>query len=208
MGPGTHGQIPPALPLQATFPTIPLLRSEWNVTPEDFDAFLAWLNPNREEAGSKYEDIRRRLIKIFASRGCFCPEDLADETINRVVAKIPEISKNYHGDPGRYFGGVARNVFHEYFRKRPVPASQPEPDSPETQEQELRCLDECLDDLPQENRKIILRYYEGEKRTRIQCRNKQARELDMELNALRIRVHRIRAVLQRCVADCLAHKAS
>jgi hypothetical protein len=28
---------------------------------DDFDRFLAWLDPNRDEAGRRYEEIRRRL---------------------------------------------------------------------------------------------------------------------------------------------------
>jgi DNA-directed RNA polymerase specialized sigma24 family protein len=201
------GQPPPEFPTHVTFPNLPFLRSEWKVSPELFDAFLAWLDPDREQAGRKYEDIRRRLIKIFASRGCFCPEDLADETINRVIVKIPQIRENYQGDPSRYFGGVARNVFHEYARKRTVPAYQPEPDPPESREPELNCLDQCLGEIPEAGRNIILRYYQGAKQARIQNRNQMARELRTEPNALRIKVHRIRALLQRCVGDCLARGA-
>src|SRR5947209_6617862 len=37
---------------------------------DSFDRLLAWLNPDREQAGQRYEEIRRRLIKIFARRGC------------------------------------------------------------------------------------------------------------------------------------------
>jgi DNA-directed RNA polymerase specialized sigma24 family protein len=204
MAPGTRDQSPADPPLGATFPILPFLRHEWDISPGLFDTFLAWLASDREEAGRKYEDTRHRLIKIFASRGCFCPEDLADETINRVIVKVPEISKNYHGEPGRYFGGVARNVFHEYVRKRVISPPQPTPDPPAAREQELDCLEECLGEVPEANRNIILSYYEGEKRTRIQRRNTMARELGTEPNALRIRVHRIRAMLQQCVGDCLA----
>lgn len=197
----------PDLHISATFPSMPFLRGEWKISPEMFDAFLAWLDPDRNKAGRRYEDIRRRLIKIFASRGCFCPEDLADETINRVIAKVHEIKEDYHGDPARYFGGVARNVFHEYARKRAVPTVQPRPDSPESREQALSCLDKCLEEIPVDNSSLILRYYEGQKGSRIRNRNEMARELGMEPNALRIRAHRIRTALQQCVGNCLAQSA-
>jgi len=197
----------PDLYISATFPSMPVLRGDWNISPEMFNAFLAWLDPNREKAGRKYEDIRRRLIKIFTSRGCSCPEDLADETINRVIVKVPEVVEDYQGDPARYCGGVARNVFHEYTRKRTVQAVQPKPDPPGAREQELDCLDKCLEEIPADNRTLILRYYEGEKGSRIQNRNEMARALGTEPNALRIRAHRIRTVLQQCVGDCLAQGA-
>ena len=197
----------PDLYIHATFPSMPFLRGEWQITQEVFDAFLAWLDPDRKVAGKRYEDIRHRLVKIFVSRGCHCPEDLADETINRVMVKVREISGDYRGDPGRYFGGVARNVFHEYARKRAVPAAQPVPDPPEARDQELTCLDKCLEGISSDNRTLILRYYEGGKQSRIQNRNEMARELGTEPNALRIRAHRIRTALQQCVGGCLAQNA-
>jgi DNA-directed RNA polymerase specialized sigma24 family protein len=199
---------PSDLPVRAGFPLLPFLRTEWIISSDDFDVFLAWLGPNREAAGKKYEDIRRRLIKMFASRGCFCPEDLADETINRVISKVRNIREDYHGDPGLYFGGVARNVFHEYARRRFPESAHPPPDAPESREGELACLEECLDTLPATRRDVILRYYEGEKRARIQNRSVMARELGTDLNALRIKAHRIRVTLQQCVGDCLARRAN
>lgn len=194
--------------ISGTFPSMPFLRHEWNISPEIFAAFLAWLDPDREKAGRRYEDIRRRLIKIFASRGCPYPEDLADETINRVIVKVRELSEAYQGDPALYFGGVARNVFHEFVRRSAVPAAQPQPELPGLREQELDCLDKCLEAVHVDNRTLILCYYEGEGGCRIQNRYRMARELGMEPNALRIRVHRIRVGLQRCVGDCLAKTAS
>ncbi len=199
--------LPPGMYVNATFPSMPYLRTQWNISADTFEAFLAWLDRDRRQAGKKYEDIRIRLIKIFASRGCSCPEDLTDETINRVIVKVQAINGDYQGDPARYFCGVARNVYHEYARKRTVPIVRPEPDPPGTRELELDCLDRCLDEVAVQNRELILRYYKGEKSSRIQNRNDMARELMTEPNALRIRVHRIRSVLQRCVGDCVARSA-
>ena len=45
-------------------------RRGWDLNQEAFDELLAWLNPDRERAGRKYEDIRQRLIRIFMHRGC------------------------------------------------------------------------------------------------------------------------------------------
>ncbi|HKP37054.1 MAG TPA: hypothetical protein VJT71_09355, partial [Pyrinomonadaceae bacterium] len=55
---------------------------------EDFDRLLAWLDADRERAGVIYEKIRWRLITIFAARNCVTPEDLADETLDRVARKV------------------------------------------------------------------------------------------------------------------------
>ena len=68
------------------------VKKQWSLTKEAFDSLLSWLDPDREWAGEKYEVIRARLIKVFAYRGCHTPEELADETINRVAKKIDEVS--------------------------------------------------------------------------------------------------------------------
>ena len=97
------------------------MNKEWVLTQESFDALLAWLDPNRELAGRKYEDIRTRLIKIFSCRGCYEPEDLADETINRVTKKLKDIESSFVGERARYFYGVANKVHMEYLRRKPAP---------------------------------------------------------------------------------------
>src|SRR5215510_16166620 len=94
---------------------------------EDFDRLLDWLDTDRERAGLTYEKIRWRLVAILASRGCLTPEDLADETIDRVARRLPEIQATYVGDKAIYFLGVQNNVHHEYLR-RPVLPRLVEPD--------------------------------------------------------------------------------
>src|SRR5687767_12009071 len=92
------------------------MKKQLETTQEGFDTLLGWLDEDRDQAGMKYEVIRQRLIKIFTCRGCGEPEDLADETITRVTAKIPEVAPHYEGDPILYFFGVARKVHREYLR--------------------------------------------------------------------------------------------
>src|SRR5689334_8976445 len=60
-----------------------------------FEKLLVWLNADRDKAGQKYESIRQRLIYIFRQRGCSTPEDLADETIDRVIQKIEKLVEDY-----------------------------------------------------------------------------------------------------------------
>lgn len=171
-------------------------------TQEAFDQLLAWLNSDREQAGKKYEEIRKRLITIFTCRGCLIPEDLTDETIDRVVMKIPELAGSYVGDPALYFYGVAKYVFHEYIRK--IPTSVPPPVLHPTVEveQEYSCLEQCVQQLNFKTRSLILDYYSDEG-GKIDHRKQLAGKLGMELNALRIQACRIRAVLFQCVQECL-----
>jgi DNA-directed RNA polymerase specialized sigma24 family protein len=179
---------------------------EWDLTPEAFEQLLVWLNPNREQAGSKYEEIRRRLIKILTCRGCTCPEELADETMNRVTRKVPEIIGNYVGDPSLYFYGVAHNVHLEYVRKKPNLLPPPAPDPPEETERDYECLELCMERLTSKSRELVLEYYQAEKRAKIDRRKELASRLGIAVNALRIRAHRIRSNLQECVFECTKRK--
>jgi DNA-directed RNA polymerase specialized sigma24 family protein len=174
------------------------------ISQEQFDRLLQWLDPDREIAGTKYEGIRKRLIKIFVCRGSPAPEELSDKTINRVALKLPEIQSNYVGEPARYFYGVANNIFRESFRKEKAPIVQPSEPPKQDEEEELiyTCLEECMDKLGPAQRDLVLGYYWQEKRDKINHRKELAESQGMGVNALRIRACRIRAALQKCVEDC------
>jgi len=177
-------------------------RKKWGLTQEAFDSLLAWLDSDRDRAGALYEGIRRRLIRIFVCRACAEPEDLADETINRVAKKVDEIAETYRGDPALYFYGVANKVYLESLHPKPKVSTPFESRSTEF-ERELSCLDECMKTLPSNNRDLVLQYYQDEKQAKIMHRQNLARQLGIPLNALRIRAHRIRAALKNCVKECL-----
>jgi RNA polymerase sigma factor (sigma-70 family) len=195
------------------------MKRDWNLTPESFELLLEWLDSDRDQAGQKYEKIRLRLIKIFTCRGCCEADDLADETINRVTVKLNEIWQTYAGDPALYFYGVAQKVHLEYLRNRPqlqAPAQEIKSgvhgnlarESTDEIEREYECLEQCMDKLPRENRRLVLEYYQEEKRAKIDHRKKLAEHLGIAVNALRIRAHRIRLQLQECVQHCLEHSSN
>jgi len=174
------------------------------ITEEGFNALLDWLDTDRDQAGEKYETIRLRLIKIFVSRGCNAAEEMTDETINRVIFKLREIRESYVGDPALYFYGVANKVHLEYVRRKPFPQVAPQPlSSSDETEQKHECLERCMRQLPADQREMVLQYYMEDKRAKIDHRKELAEKMGIALNALRIRVHRIRLVLQQCVQDCL-----
>lgn len=179
------------------------MKKDWILTQELFDELLSWLNADRERAGQDYEDIRRRLIKLFTCRNCHESEDLADETINRVANKVKEIRDHFVGPRAPYFYAVASKVYQEYLRKRTPPPPPPAYTS-EDIELEYACLEQCLERQTPANRKLVLEYYRGEKKTKIDNRKGLAERYGIALNALRIRAHRIRSVLQECVQNCLS----
>jgi DNA-directed RNA polymerase specialized sigma24 family protein len=181
-----------------------LIESRWSLTQEGLERLLAWLGPDRDSAGDRYEDVRHRLIRIFTQRGCHEAEDLADETINRVVKKIAEtdLTDTYDGDPALYFYGVAKKVFKEYLARRPK-ANIPAPTPGDDVEWKFECLEGCLDALNTEGRELILQYYQGAKRRKIDHRKQLAQQLGIGATALRIRACRIRAVLDKCIRECI-----
>lgn len=174
---------------------------------ERFESLLSWLDPDRTRAGEKYEHIRRALIRMLVSRGSHQAEDLADLTIDRVSKKLPEIRDTYVGDPALYFHGVAQLIFRESVRVRTI-RSLPPVWHEQADETALSCLDECLATLSSDLREAILIYYTNEKRAKIDKRNDLARSLGISVAALRVRMHRTRAALERCVRECLARKES
>lgn len=172
---------------------------------EDFDRLLAWLNDDREQAGLVYEKLRWRLITIFAARGCAVPEELADETIDRVARRVSDIAQTYFGDKALYFFGVANNVHHEYLR-RPTPQTDPdEPLSDSSDQERLHlCLEQCLGKFSAESRAMLLRYYSQEKQAKIRLHTEMAEESGISINTLRLRVLRMKEKLQPCIERCLA----
>lgn len=188
--------------------------SHWELTGESFDSLLAALDPDRAEAGRKYIEVRDRLIRLFAWRGCPQPEELADEAINRVAHKVAGGVEIEAEDPFRYFCGVGYLVFKEILRreKRQRRALEeirhlpPPPTEEEVDDERLTCLRACLETLGEEPQRLILDYQQGEKGERIRRRKRLAGRLGIPMNALRIRVHRLRQRLEGCVAGCLERR--
>jgi len=177
---------------------------------EAFESLLAQLGPDRERAGEHYESIRRRLVRLFEWRGCEFPEELADETFDRVARRLAEGLTIQSQDPYSFFCGVAHLVHKEVLRERArerqaiesgdgVPSSAPEEEEPE--DRRLGCIHLCLGQLPADQRQLILDYHQGE--DRIRTRQELSSRLRLPMNALRIRVHRARRQLEDCLARCL-----
>jgi DNA-directed RNA polymerase specialized sigma24 family protein len=183
------------------------MNQESSLTQKSFDSLLAWLDADRDQAGKKYEEIRRRLIKIFTCRGRPDAEELADETINRVTSKAAKVAKEYVGDPALYFYGVAQKVYLESVRKRPPVVMPPPPvASSDEIEREYECLERCMEQLTVSNRELILEYYRNDKRAKVEYRKTLAEKLGIAQNAVRIRAYRIRLFLQQCVQTCLEQR--
>lgn len=181
-----------------------------NGTP--FDKFLRWLSQDPEIAAKEYERIRKKVVRFFIHKGRRDPDTLFDITVDRVV-KIVDRGAQY-SSPLALSIGVAINIDREK-RKKPDPEQlddyidppAPEPDDDKVLlEQRLRCMEQCLDELPKDDRYLMIKYHEGEGRERINSRKQLADEHGGS-NPLRIKVFRLRASLRTCVNGCLARAA-
>lgn len=177
----------------------------WTLSKKSFEALLSLLDPDTEVAARKYEEIRSGLVRVLSYRGCVEAEDVADEIIDRVARRAPELSQVYKGDPARYFYGVLKNVHREYVKRKHPHAPDPIPKDPE-REVVLTCLDGCLESLDEPNRTLVLEYYRESGMNRVLRRRWMARSLGISSTALRIRAHRIRSGLRDCVLSCMKGK--
>ncbi|HST22763.1 MAG TPA: hypothetical protein VLR90_16685 [Blastocatellia bacterium] len=178
------------------------------LTPEAFDKLLARLDADRETASIKYELLREKLIRFFERRDCREPEYLTDETIDRVCRRLVEGVAIE--DVTRYAYGVAKLIYLEYLKllederkmlKTLPPPPEPEPE-PEPQSR-IDCFRDCMNKLSDDDRDLIVRYYPEDSSKNIEERKKLAEEKGVQLNALRIRAHRIRKKLEKCIERCL-----
>jgi DNA-directed RNA polymerase specialized sigma24 family protein len=176
---------------------------DWDLTEEAFAKFLACLDSDPARAGEKYETLREALVKFLDWRGAPFPEELVDETFNRVTRKLEE--GETIRDATTYCHGVARLVFLQSLERpgnKRVELEElsmiaiPEPDVSDARRE---YLNHCLRQLPAENRKLIIEYYRKDGRRKIDHRVAMAERLGIPLNALRSRAQRIRDKLERCI---------
>lgn len=180
--------------------------------PENFERLLKWLHPNRDEAGQEYLIIRALLIRLFDSKGGSIPDRLADATMDRVAEKLTtEKMENWVGDKRRYFFRVAHFILLED-KKRLREMQMPEgfdlinPHAePDDLESKFNCLEKCLQGLPSANRELIVRYYRGERSIRVANRQELARNLNLNLPALRVTAANIRGELRTCIKNCFSN---
>lgn len=187
-------------------------QSKWFPTPQSFEKLLAAFDSDDQEAGKKYEHVRVKLLRYFEQKGIADGDRYVDITLDRVMRRIDEGERVLNIMAFIY--AVASYVRMEAWseqkqlREREVEIQQ---DSEQKPWEDLGhenprqvCLDKCLSTLPIETRILILDYYSAERSAKIKLRRQMAQSLGVEMNALRIRAHRIRINLETCVQKCVA----
>lgn len=193
----------------------------WQATPESFARLLRWLDGGVDSLGQRYEEMRQRLVTFFDRKNCRNPDELCDETFNRVMKWLEQSGKERDEEPAKICYNTARFVFHESLRRpenaqedyEEMPLAQQPVEDPrvteklieaeEQKENRLGCLQMCSAKLPQDDQELIVQYYYGEQRVKLDNRKRLAAERGMTANALTIRACRVRDKLRNCVTDCM-----
>ena len=185
------------------------------LTANSFNRLLEWFDEGENSDGRRYLEIRERLVSYFDRKNCLNPDELADETLNRVARRLEEEGRIESETPAKYCYITAKFVFLESLRtneKYNVPLNKMTHQPPvfedsgaenKLKETRLNCLEHCTDDLETANREIIFGYYFGAEGIKIANRRALAKKLDISVNALSIRACRIREKLQICVEKCV-----
>ncbi len=180
---------------------------------DEIEDLLGWLADDKEQAGEIYEQVRKGLIRFFYFRGCNDPEHLTDETINRVAGKVKTLDTSKGVKTTTYFYGFAAKILLEY--KRSIANTVRSLDTDLNEERQILrideseyddkhdCLEACLAELREADRILAIEYYNHEKGDKYNARKKLAAAYGCEMNALHVRVFRLRRVLLRCVNHCL-----
>ncbi len=192
------------------------MKKSLTLTKEDFDNLLGWLSADREEAGKKYEEIRNGLVRFFRMRDCADPLALTDDTLNRVADKIPKEKTDREKIPFKYIYGFAVNVYHEYCRltvKKEIQLDLNLPfiksalqDSPDTERNDLSCLEKCLAEMLPDDSAMMLKYYSEGSSARFDLRKQMAEGMNIKTTTLHTKVHRIKKSLRKCIDNCMNEK--
>lgn len=180
----------------------------------EFKELLNWFSPDEKIAGEEYEKIRTGLERYFRYRGCSDPDNLADTTINRVSSRLSTLDLSNDTTKISIFYGFAKNIYREYltkvskldFHKNPDFDYYKEFSFGDEENNVFECLDKCLSTITDDEKQLIISYYSKDKGDKINLRKKMAKQMEITLNALHVRVYRIKNVLKTCIENCLKKK--
>jgi RNA polymerase sigma factor (sigma-70 family) len=189
------------------------LKRHWEPSEAAFQRLLSWLDEGNDSQGDRYLDIRDRLVHYFARRNAPAPDDLADETLNRVARRLEENGSIDDVAPARYCYIVAKFVLLESLRQRGRQMTSASgdietvgttsiDDTAEEHERVFACLERCLDTCTPSERDLILAYYQAQSGSTSAQRKQLAERLGLTTNSLAIRAYRIRSRLEGCVRAC------
>lgn len=175
------------------------------LTSEALEKLLTVFSDDTTAAATAYAELRDSLLRFFQLRGISDADAAADETIDRIPERITENTK---ADDVKFIAfSIAKFVFLETIRKeqkqkaaadgfyqnRAAPRLLDEPDGFES-------LRDCLKSLYDRERALLVEYFADLPPEQLAAhRQRMADREQMDLNALRNRISRLRKRLEECV---------
>lgn len=196
-----------------------LMKNKWELDQPSFAALLNLFDPDPVQAGEQFELLRIRLLRFFQERRCVTATEQVDITFDRMAHKLAQGEQIEN--PNLYAFSVAKLVFLEYKAKVRRQSDFEETEHILTQgavhlsfvtqlfdedEQEVRlsCLTECLKNLQEDDQKLILGYYDGEKAEH--QRKQLAEQFNLSVAALATKAFRLREKLLVCIKKRLKRR--
>jgi hypothetical protein len=149
---------------------------------------IAWLDDGVDSHGERYVEIRRRLVDYFDRHNRPAPEDLADETLQRISDALDERQPIDAPSPAAYCYVVAKRVLLGDLATAAVRLAE---------ERRTESLDRGIEALPDDDRTLLFEYYGTPPAARRERRAALAGRLGLTLHALAIRACRMREALMR-----------
>ncbi len=174
------------------------------------DLLLDWLSPDSDEALKNYYRLRRKLTTYFWN--FIDPESLADDAIDRAVEKLNQGKATPQSKAETYIMSIARNMTREQFRELRMEiyddtlyVTRGHQESAKPTEEQYTLLWECIERELDDSADLFLSYCLGKSEgSTKEFRNELAKSSGMTLNNLRVKVHRMKKKLARCIKGKLA----
>lgn len=196
-------------------------RKRREVGEQDLRRLLGRLDPDPECAWQAYGELHLALLTYFQHNHCVDPEQLADETLDRIARK-PEAVEIVN--VAEFAFGIARNLRREAGRRTALrtdlaylmqceegKSKEPSPEETIVSKLEMNtrraCLRRCLARLTPEERQLFQQYHPDECEALDEHRQRLADAMGVSWVSLRMRVSRIRRKLEQCFQDCCEHPA-
>lgn len=183
---------------------------------EEFHAFLRALDPDPDRGAEAFELLKRNLANFFRAGNCDDEFDLAYETFERVIAKVPDISSKDPAEIKRILFGFARNVRRENLKRQRnlrfvgEEALESVGVTPSEIEEQVSsrsdCLRACLESMSDDDRELVVKYFSRDGREKIEIRKKIADADGIQLSYLHTKVCRLKKRLRECILRCMAKK--
>lgn len=179
--------------------------TDWTLTPESFELLLKQLHDDQDEAARRYLSVYGKLMRYFDWRGCRMPDFYADETMTRIARRLEQGAAitNFHG----FMFGVAKKVAIEALRDQEKEQkilsclSQAETNHGCVYEESLfERLEAGLLKLTPDSRRLLISYYATGDDKNMTLRRELAQRQGISVNALRVRVHRLKSLLEAYIA--------